>query len=150
MVCQVSFSYLFQLCFFLCVLSTLSNILRRQHWTSARRLTDVRNTTSCSRRLGDVANTTSLSTSARRLWGSTKRRLGDVVFRRRWAIFLTSCRRLIIWKEHKHILQGRNHGLKVGGSQQIFFRPREGEEREGRMSKLVRHKFCFVLSYIFL
>ena len=80
------------------VLSTLRSILRRQHWTSARRLTDVINTTSCSRRLQDVVNMTSFSTSARRRWESTKRRLCDVVFRRRRAIFLTSCRRLIIWR----------------------------------------------------
>ena len=45
--------------------------------------------------------------------------------------------------------QGRNHGLKVGGFQTNFFRPREGEEREGAQVKNGKPKFFSVLSYIY-
>ena len=43
--------------------------------------------------------------------------------------------------------QGRNHGLKVGGSPKHFFRPREGEEREGAKVQIGTPKIFFVLSY---
>jgi hypothetical protein len=46
-------------------------------------------------------------------------------------------------------VQGRNHGLKVGGPKTIF-RPREGEEREGAQVQIGTPKvfFSFII-YLF-
>ena len=48
------------------------------------------------------------------------------------------------------MVQGRNHGLKVGGVQKNFFRPREGEEREGAQVQNGTPKFFFrLILYLF-
>ena len=54
------------------------------------------------------------------------------------------------WSAWVGKVQGRNHGLKVGGSQKIFFRPREGEEREGAQVQIGTPKvfFSFII-YLF-